>query len=228
MQCKISNVVSNHNSTHNVDAANHRITILKIAEQLKYATKEAPPAKPKETSYEPFMVDVNFDSSRLLNPTKEQIVKLLKRKFIIKLKMLKPFVDVMKYKTSSSGVSICPIASTSKLWNLHYGYQRQVARLIKCAKEIGLLYCVNESYSNRLGYCKEYAYDKRVEKKLMELFQRISHIKSITIRKPIICHINNRQIQPQGRRRRRAMEALQRLHGEIQDTSCTTDAASAQ
>jgi hypothetical protein len=79
--------------------------------------------------------------------------------------------------TSSKGVSICPLSSNSKKWNLLYGSQRQVARVLQYAKEIGLLYCVSESYSNKLCYCKEYAYDKRVEKKLIELFNdyHISH-----------------------------------------------------
>ena len=150
-------------------------SIMRIAEQMKFASKGASEvgndqSKRDESTYEPFRIDDSFDLSLFLNPTKEQIVKLLKRKFITNLKTLKPFVDVMKYKTSTKGVSICPIPSTSKLWNMLYGSQRQVSRLIECAKEVGLLYCVSESYSNKLGYCKEYAYDKRVERKLLELF----------------------------------------------------------
>ena len=171
MLYEISNVVSNHEPTKSGGVANYDDAILKIAKQLKCATKDAPIEQSHESHYEPFKIDENFDRSRFLNPTKEQIVKLLKRKYAHKLKMLKPFVDVMKYKTSSSGVSICPIASTSKLWNLLYGSQRQVARVLQCSKEIGLLCCVDESYSNKLGYCKEYAYDKRVERKLLELFE---------------------------------------------------------
>ena len=72
--------------------------IMSIARQMKNAPKDDP-TKSNESNYKPFGIDENFDSSRLLNPTKEQIVKLLKRKFITKLKILKPFVDVMKYKT---------------------------------------------------------------------------------------------------------------------------------
>ena len=164
MPNEISNVSARNTPTCYDDA------ILKIAKQLKHATKDASIDKCEDSHHAPFKVDENFDCSRLLNPTKEQIVKLLKRKYLLKLKMLKPFVDVMKYKTSTKGVSICPIASTSKLWNFVYGSQRQVARVVQCAKEIGLLYCVDESYSNKLGYAKSYAYDKRVEKKLIELF----------------------------------------------------------
>ena len=158
----------------NPNVATYSDSIMRIAERMKSASMGVCEIernqKRDESNYEPFKVDENFDSSRLLNPTKEQIVKSLGRKFITNLKILKPFVDVMKYKTSSKGVSICPIPSTSKLWNLLYGSQRQVSRLIDCAKKIGLLYCVSESYSNKVGYCKSYAYDKRVERKLLELF----------------------------------------------------------
>lgn len=151
-------------------------SILLIARQMRNAPKEGPKIT-NERSHEPFRIDENFNSSLFLNPTKERIIELLKRKYVAKLKTLKPFVDVMKYKTSSKGVSICPLSSNSKMWNLLYGSQRQVARVLQCSKEIGLLYCVSETYSNKLGYCKEYAYDKRVEKKLIELFNdyHISH-----------------------------------------------------
>ena len=158
----------------NPNVATYSDSIMRIAERMKSASMGVCEIernqKRDESTYEPFRIDENFDSSLFLNPTKEQIVKLLNRKFITNLKILKPFVDVMKYKTSTKGVSICPIPSTSKLWNLLYGSQRQVSRLIECAKEIGLLYCVSESYSNKVGYCKSYAYDKRVERKLLELF----------------------------------------------------------
>ena len=151
-------------------------SIMRIARQMKNAPKDEP-RQLNERNHEPFRVDENFDTSLFLNPTKERIVELLKRKYVAKLKTLKPFVDVMKYKTSSKGVSICPLSSNSKMWNLLYGSQRQVARVLQCSKEIGLLYCVSETYSNKLGYCKEYAYDKRVERRLIELFDEyhISH-----------------------------------------------------
>ena len=157
------------------NVATYDDAIMRIARQMKGVSKgfcevEDNKAKQDQSSHEAFRIDKNFDSSQFLNPSKERIVELLKRKYIANLKILKPFVDVMKYKTSSSGVSICPIPSTSKLWNLLYGSQRQVSRLLECAKKIGLLYCVSDSYSNKMGYCKEYAYDKRVERKLLELF----------------------------------------------------------
>lgn len=167
MRCSSGEISNGHGE----DAKQYRDSILRIAEQMKNVQHGDDEKKSQgESTHEPFRIDENFDESLFLNPTKEQIVKLLKRKFIANLKILKPFVDVMKYKTSTKGVSICPIPSTSKLWNLLYGSQRQVSRLIECAKRIGLLYCVSDSYSNKMGYCKEYAYDKRVERKSLELF----------------------------------------------------------
>ena len=166
--------------------------IMSIARQMKNAPKDDP-TKSNESNYKPFGIDENFDSSLFLNPSKERIVELLKRKYVAKLKMLKPFVDVMKYKTSSKGVSICPLSSNSKMWHLLYGSQRKVARVLQCAKEVGLLHCVDDSYSNKLGYCKEYAYDKRVEKRLIELFNdyHISH-KSKSYNKSYVISIIDR------------------------------------
>ena len=172
--------------------ANYGDSILLIARQMRNAPKDEPKIA-NERSHEPFRIDENFDTSLFLNPSKERIVELLKRKYVAKLKTLKPFVDVMKYKTSSKGVSICPLSSNSKMWNLLYGSQRQVARVLQYAKEIGLLCCVSESYSNKLGYCKEYAYDKRVERKLIELFNdyHISH-KSKSYNKSYVISIIDR------------------------------------
>ena len=172
--------------------ANYGDAIMRIAKQMKCAPKDDP-KKSNESAFEPFRIDENFNSLLFLNPTKERIVELLKRKYVAKLKTLKPFVDVMKYKTSSKGVSICPISSNSKMWNLLYGSQRQVARVLQCSKEIGLLYCVSETYSNKLGYCKEYAYDKRVERRLIELFDEyhISH-KSKSYNKSYVISIIDR------------------------------------
>ena len=176
----------------NPNVATYGDSIMRIAERMKSVSKGVYEMernqKRDESNYEPFKIDENFNTSLFLNPTKEQIVKLLKRKFITKLKILKPFVDVMKYKTSTKGVSICPISSNSKLWNIVYGSQRKVSRVVQYSKEIGLLYCVDENYSSKLEYCKEYAYDKRVERKLIELFneyqivsQSQSHNKSYVI-----------------------------------------------
>ena len=167
------------------DDRNYANAILKIASQMKHGKKDEPidkvevDAKSNEVkedeSFNPFEVDDDFDLSKFPNPSKDEIVKLLKRKYIANLKRLKPFVDAMKYKTSSKGVSICPISCESKFFNLLCGNPMKVSRVIQCAKEIGLLYCVNEKYQfhgyeKEFNFSKQYAYDKRVEKKLIELF----------------------------------------------------------
>ena len=139
------------------DDRNYANAILKIASQMKHGKKDEPidkvevDAKSNEVkedeSFNPFEVDEDFDSNLLPNPTKDEIIKLLKRKYVTNLKTLRPFVDVMKYKTSSKGVSICPISSSSKFYNLIYGNQRKVSRVLRTSQEIGLLYCTNENYS---------------------------------------------------------------------------------
>lgn len=167
------------------DDRNYANAILKIASQMKHGKKDEPIDKvevdvksnevKEDESFNPFEVDDDFDLSKFPNPSKDEIVKLLKRKYIANLKRLKPFVDAMKYKTSTKGVSICPISCESKFFNLLYGNPMKVSRVIQCAKEIGLLYCVNEKYQfhgyeKEFNFSKQYAYDKRVEKKLIELF----------------------------------------------------------
>ena len=167
------------------DEDNYANAVLRIAAQMKYGTKDEPIENVNEdiqsrdasqsNSFNTFEVDENFDCSKFVNPTKDEIIKLLKRKYIANLKRLKTFVDVMKYKTSSKGVSICPISCESKFFNLLYGNPMNVSRVIQCAKDVGLLYCVNEhyqfhAYEKVFNFSKQYAYDKRVEKKLIELF----------------------------------------------------------
>ena len=80
-------------------------SILLIARQMRNAPKDEPKIT-NERSHEPFRIDENFDTSLFLNPTKERIVELLKRKYVAKLKTLKPFVDVMKYMTSAQKYQI--------------------------------------------------------------------------------------------------------------------------
>ena len=167
------------------DEANYANAVLRIAAQMKYGKKDEPIENVNENiqskdasqsnSFNTFEVDENFDCSKFINPTKDEIIKLLKRKYIANLKRLKTFVDVMKYKTSTKGVSICPISCESKFFNLLYGNPMNVSRVIQCAKDVGLLYCVNEhyqfhGYEKEFNFSKQYAYDKRVEKKLIELF----------------------------------------------------------
>ena len=148
--------------------------VLWIAAALKYGKKDA------EDEHLPFYQTSetvsDFDRSKFANPSKEEILKLLKRKYVLKLTMLKPFVDVLKYTTSRTEVSICPISSTAKFWNIIFKSRRSVSRVIEMAHEVGLLYCVDPTYQFN-GYsadcnrCKCYAYNKTIERALLELFK---------------------------------------------------------
>ena len=143
------------------DDRNYANAILKIASQMKHGKKDEPidkvevDAKSNEVkedeSFNPFEVDDDFDLSKFPNPSKDEIVKLLKRKYIANLKRLKPFVDAMKYKTSSKGVSICPISCESKFFNLlcgnrvvliHDGHNPHLQKRIERISGIGAVWLV--------------------------------------------------------------------------------------
>ena len=152
----------------------HQGRVLRIAAELKYGKKDA------EDEHLPFYQTSEtapyFDRCKFSTPSKEEILKLLKRKYVLKLTMLKPFVDVLKYTTSVTEVSICPISSTAKFWNIIFKNRMSVSRVIKMAQDIGLLYCVNPTYqfnghSADYNRCRCYAYNKAIEQVLLELFK---------------------------------------------------------
>ena len=80
------------------DEDNYANAVLRIAAQMKYGTKDEPIENVNEdiqsrdasqsNSFNPFEVDENFDCSKFVNPTKDEIIKLLKRKYIANLKRL--------------------------------------------------------------------------------------------------------------------------------------------
>ena len=185
----------------------YKYSALLVAEEMKYGKKDTL----EDSFFQAFETDINFDRKKFFCPTKEMILNILKRKFVVKLTMLKPVVDVMKYKTSEKNVSLCPISSTAKYWNLIFKNKRNVSRLIQTAQEIGLLYCANSTYqfhsfSSKSNRCKLYAYNKVVEKVLLELFKEYdisykgeaintSYIISIVDRFANHTHCNHKELQ---------------------------------
>ncbi len=149
--------------------------VIWIAAELTYGMKDAEDEHPQ--SYPAFEIDPDFDRNQFYNPSAEEILNVLGRKYRQKLAMLKPFVDVLKHMTSRTDVSICPISSTSKFWNIIFKNRMSVSRVIKMAQDVGLLYCVHSTYQFN-GYsadynrCKCYAYNKKVEQELLELFRK--------------------------------------------------------
>lgn len=106
--------------------------------------------------------------------TEEEVVKRLGRKKRWNLTLLKPFVDILKYKTQTKRVSVLNLACTSRFWRLIYKQPRYVSRLFDMAREVGLIVCVDDKYRfNAKGgnKSKAYAWNKGVERILLSLFK---------------------------------------------------------
>lgn len=150
----------------------YRNLTLLVAAQMKRGEKDI--VSPH--LYNPFAVDEEFDKSKFKNPDRDEILESLGRKYRHNLTSLKAFVDVMKYKTSSEGVSICPISTTAKIWTMLFNGPRNVSNLLQMAQDVGLLFCTDPTYqfngcSEFYNHSKRFAYNKGVESKLLDLFQ---------------------------------------------------------
>lgn len=137
--------------------------------ELALRVRETEGERPTEEQYdEPDGIE---DFTFSLNPTKDEVVALLGRKKKRNLTLLKPFCDILKYKTELKRVTVLAISSTG-FWKKVYGSQQNASRLILLARKVGLIECIDESYVWGFGSrCKLYAWNKSVEKILLGLFQ---------------------------------------------------------
>lgn len=105
--------------------------------------------------------------------SKEDTLKILKRKKLWNLAILKPFVDVMKYKTSSKKPTILSISCNANFWKIVYKKHQYASRAFQLAQELELIKCVNSKYrfNSNSNYSKLYAYNKKQEKVLLALFK---------------------------------------------------------
>lgn len=106
--------------------------------------------------------------------SEDDVLKRLGHKKRWNLTLLKPFVDILKYKTQTKRVSVLNLACTSRFWRLIYKQPRYVSRLFDLAQEVGLIVCVDEKYRfNAKGRSKSksYAWNKGVERILLSLFK---------------------------------------------------------
>ncbi len=110
------------------------------------------------------------------NYTEEDIIKRLGRKKRWNLTLLKPFVDILKYKTQTKQVSVLTLSCTSRFWRLIYKQPRYVSRLFALAQDVGLLTCVDDKYQFNAYHkednkAKAYAWNKDIEHMLLSLFK---------------------------------------------------------
>ena len=101
---------------------------------------------------------------------------MLGRKKRWNLTLLKPFVDILKYKTQTKKVSVLNLACTSRFWRLVYKKSQNVSNLFQLAQKVGLIVCVDEKYQFNAYYkadnkSKAYAWNKDIERILLSLFK---------------------------------------------------------
>ena len=107
--------------------------------------------------------------------SEEETEKKLGRKKFWNLALLKPFVDILKYKTQTKTTTILSLSCNSKFWNMVYKKPRYVSRLFQLAQEVQLIKCVDKTYrfnTKRWNRSKMYAWNKKQEKTLLSLFKK--------------------------------------------------------
>ena len=120
--------------------------------------------------------------------SEEDTVKKLRRKKKWNLALLKPFVDILKYKTQTKTTSILSLSCNSKFWKMIYKKHQYVSRLFQLAQEVQLIKCVDKTYrfnTKRWNRSKMYAWNKKQEKTLLSLFKKYKitdkYIKSLSL-----------------------------------------------
>ena len=107
--------------------------------------------------------------------SEEETIKKLGRKKFWTLTLLKPFVDILKYKTQTKTTSILSLSCNSRFWNMVYKKHQNVSKLFKIAQEVQLMKCVDKTYrfnTKRYNRSKMYAWNKKQEKILLSLFKK--------------------------------------------------------
>ena len=107
--------------------------------------------------------------------SEEDTIKKLGRKKFWNLTLLKPFVDILKYKTQTKTTSILSLSCNSRFWKMVYKNPRYVSRLFKLAQEVQLMKCVDNTYrfnTKRHNRSKMYAWNKKQEKTILSLFKK--------------------------------------------------------
>ena len=165
------------------DAPSYRELLLEQAWQVKYN---------KPIKYKDFKLfeDTNIleDISEEVDPSQidwqkkcfedlseEETEKNLGRKKFWNLALLKPFVDILKYKTHTKTTSILSLSCNSKFWKMVYKNHQNVVKLFHIAQEVQLIKCVDATYrfnTKKSNRSKMYAWNKKQEKTLLSLFKK--------------------------------------------------------
>lgn len=199
---------------------NNEKTHKQLLMELAYILKDSPRDKDQ---YSELRENTREEHVFSFTPSKEELVKLLGRKKIWNLTLLKPFVDILKYRTSSETPTILPISTNSGLWKAIYRKTQYVSRLLALAREIGLIECVDSTYTWRFGAkCRVYAWNKAVEKILLGLFKEWD----IVVRESVAWAPYNYAVEvaeafrKEPEKKIRLVEANRRFNIKVTDRTC--------
>lgn len=137
------------------DAPSLRELLLEQARQVKYnkPVKDSKDLKLFEDNsiLEEISEQVDFsqvDEQKICfeDLSEEETEKKLRRKKFWNLALLKPFVDILKYKTQTKTISILSLSCNSRFWKMVYKNPRYVSRLFQLAQEVQLIKCVDKTY----------------------------------------------------------------------------------
>ena len=158
------------------DIPSYEELVLELARQVKFNEVD------EYSSFEDISEEVCFqkaDDEKISfeDISEEDTIKKLGRKKFWNLTLLKPFVDILKYKTQTKTISILSLSCNSKFWKMVYKNHRYVSRLFQLAQEVQLIKCVDSTYrfnTKRSNRSKMYAWNKKQEKVLLSLFKKYS------------------------------------------------------
>ena len=158
------------------DAPSYEELVLELARQVKFNEVDE-----NQTTFEDISEEVGFsqevDDKKISfeDISEEETEKKLGRKKFWNLTLLKPFVDILKYKTQTKTTSILSLSCNSRFWKMVYKNPRYVSRLFQLAQEVQLIKCVDNTYrfnTKRHNRSKKYAWNKKQEKTILSLFKK--------------------------------------------------------
>ena len=145
------------------DAPSYEELVLELARQVKFNEVDE-----YQTTFEDISEEVGFsqevDDKKIYfeDISEEDTIKKLGRKKFWNLTLLKPFVDILKYKTQTKTTSILSLSCNSRFWKMVYKKHQYVSRLFQLAQEVQLIKCVDKTYrfnTKRYNRSKMYAWN---------------------------------------------------------------------
>ena len=158
------------------DVPSYEELVLELARQVKFNEVDE-----NQTTFEDISEEVGFsqevDDKKICfeDLSEEETINKLGRKKFWNLTLLKPVVDILKYKTQTKTTSILSLSCNSRFWKMVYKNHKNVSNLFKIAQEVQLIKCVDKTYrfnTKRHNRSKMYAWNKKQEKVILSLFKK--------------------------------------------------------